>query len=125
MSELKKHFERLMEFAKQGNFHKPFSQAYFVEDKNICRFSEKTDEILRQDIITLENYENRFNEIIKQGHSWINLNFTGMLEDDLLIVVGLPSYENKANLTSINLSLPEKRVIENEWNAAPFYNLAD
>ncbi len=67
MSELNENFERLMEFVKQHNFHKPFSQVYFVEDKSIRRFlnPDKSAEISHQDIFVFENYENRFDEILK------------------------------------------------------------
>jgi len=48
-----------------------------------------------------------------------------MLNETLLVVIELPSYENNVEFTTVNLSLPEKRVIENDWNAAPFYKLTD
>jgi len=125
VSELKKHFERLMEFAKQSNFRQPFSQVYFVEDKAIQRFFdyESADEISRENIFTFETYENRFNEIPNQGYSWINLNFAGMLDDNLLVIVEFPSSENNAEFTAVNLSLPEKRVVENHWNISSFIKI--
>ena len=126
MSDLKENFERLMDFAKQNNFRKPFSKVYFVEDKSVQPASEADDvkETSRQEIFSFENYENRFDEILKQGYSWINMNFAGMLDDDLLVVIELPNYENSNELTSLNLSLPAKKVLDNDWNASPFYKIA-
>ena len=127
MSELRKHFERLMEFAKQNNFRQPFSQVYFAEEKSIRRFfdSESADEISQQDIFTFEGYENRFSEILNQGHSWINLNFAGRLDDNLLLIVELPNYKNSVPFewVSVNLSLPTKNVIENNWDVSSFIKI--
>jgi hypothetical protein len=125
MSELKKHLERLLEFAKQGNFRKPFSRVYFAEDKNIRRFSGKPDEISRPDIFTFEIFEDRFNEILAQGHSWVNLSFAGMLADSLLIIIETPNYENSVPFgsVSVNLSLPAKSIVENDWNISLFIKI--
>jgi hypothetical protein len=127
MSELRKHFERLMAFAKQSDFRKPFSQVYFVENRKInhSNNSEIADEISRRDIISFEDYEDRFNEILNQGHSWVNLSFAGTMDDALLIVVELPNYKNTVlfEWVSVNPSLPEKRVVENDWNISPFMKI--
>jgi len=114
-----------MELAKQSNFRQPFSQVYFAEEKSIQRFfdSESTNELFRQDIFTFEDYEKRFNEILKQGHSWVNLNFAGMLDDNLLVMAEFSGSENNAEFTVVNLSLPEKRVIENHWNVSSFIGI--
>jgi len=114
-----------MEFAKQGDFHQPFSQIYFAEDRKIHRFfdPEKIDEISRADIFAFDTYEARFNEILGQGYSWVNLNFAGMLENDLLIIVELPSNRKETEITAVNLSLPGKRVIENNRSLSSFYKI--
>lgn len=127
MSELKKYFERLMDFARQSNFNQPFSQVYFVEDKAIQHSfdSNKSSEIFRENIFTFENYENRLNQILNQGHSWVNFNFAGMLDDSLLIIIELPNYKNNVPFesVSVNLSLPEERVIENDWKTTDFVKI--
>jgi len=110
VSELKKYFERLMELAKQSNFRQSFSQVYFVEDKAIQRFLDS-------------NKPNQINEILNQRYSWINLNFAGMLDDNLLVMTEFPSSENNVEFTAVNLSLPEKRVIENHWNVSSFIKI--
>jgi hypothetical protein len=124
---LRKHFERLMELAKQHNFHQSFSQVYFVNDKSIRRFfdSNKPDEILRKDIFTFEDYENQFDELLNQGHSWLNLSFVGIVKDSLLIIIELPKYKNNASCKSIsiNLSLPNQEIIEKNWNVSSFMKI--
>jgi hypothetical protein len=125
MSELKRHFERLLEFAKRQNFQRPFSQVYFTEAENIRRFSDRPDEILRPDIFTFENFEDRFNEILNQGHSWVHLDFAGMSENSLLIIIELPNSENSVPFesVSVNPSLPNREIIENNWDARLFYKI--
>lgn len=125
MSELRKQFERLMEFAKKSNFQQPFSQVYFAESNHVCRFSEKPDELSRKNLFIFEDYENQFAKILKQGHSWINLNFAGMLNDALLVLIELPNYENNVDITTVNLSLSGKTVIENDWNISSFLKIID
>lgn len=123
MSELKDHFERLMNFAKQSNFHKPFSEVCFVESKSIQYYSNQLNKISRQEIFSFENYENRFNEALNQGHSWINMNLAGVLNDFLLVIIEVPNYKNNSEFTEVNLSLPDTQVIENDWNISPFYEI--
>ena len=123
MSELKKHFERLMNFAKQSGFHKPFSKAYFVESKSIEIHPNGLNKIPEPEIFSFERYEIRFEEIVNQGYSWININFAGVLNDFLLVVIEIPNYKNTIGFTEVNLSLPNMKVIENDWNAAPFYKI--
>lgn len=110
MSELRKQFERLIEFAKQNEFYKPFSQVYLVEDnkKYIYRETE-IRKISRKGIFTIDSYENRFEELLKQKHSWINMNFTGMIGNDLIVFIEMPKHKNNAKYTSVNLSGPTKK----------------
>jgi hypothetical protein len=114
-----------MNFARQHNFHKPFSEVYFAEDKSIRRSPEpdEINEISRQNIFNLAGYEIRFNEVLNRGHSWINMNFAGMLNDSLLIIIEAPDYENKAEFTEVNLSLPDRQVMENDWNISSLYKI--
>jgi hypothetical protein len=125
MSDLERHFIRLMNFARQHNFHKPFSEVYFAEDKSIQRSSrtDEINEISQQNIFNLANYEIRFNEVLNQRHSWININFAGMLNDSLLIIIEVPNYENNAEFTEVNLSLPDRKVMENDWNISSLYKI--
>jgi hypothetical protein len=125
MSNLKRQFIGLMNFARQHNFHKPFSEVYFVEDKSIQHSLKpyEINEISQQNVFSLANYETRFNEVLNQGHSWININFAGMLNDSLLIIIEVPNYENNAEFTEVNLSLPDRKVMENDWNISSLYKI--
>jgi hypothetical protein len=105
-----------MKFAKESNFDQPFSQVCFAEDRNVRRFFEKSDELFMQSIFTLEDYEDRFDEILKQDYSWVNLSFAGIFDTNLLIVIELPRSKIGVKITAVNLSLPERRLIENDWN---------
>ncbi len=125
MSKLKENFERLMNFAAQSGFHKPFSQVYLVEQKSILRFydSDQIVEISRQDIFTSEKYETRFDEILTQGHSWVNMNFAGILNNNLLVVIETPNYENNCEFTSVNFSGISNKVLERDYSLDSFFKV--
>jgi hypothetical protein len=128
MEGLRENFETLLRFAKEHNFSQPFSQVYFVEQREIEFFSNsKSHKIPRKSLSTFESYENRFDELFNQGHSWINMYLAGVLNDFLLVIIETPDYENcvPREFVSIKFSLPEKRVAENNWKLEMFYKIID
>ena len=69
MSELKKAFERLMEFAEQQKFQKPFSQVYFAEDKSIHRFFDSDKPAILQDYQLSSNLGLSWRKLCKRSRS--------------------------------------------------------
>jgi len=53
------------------------------------------------------------------------LSFEGLLDDNLLIIIELPDYKNNVPLewTSINISLPSKEIVENNWDVSSFIKI--
>jgi len=102
-----------MDFARQRNFRQPFSKVYFTDEKSIQHFfdSDRLNKIPRHVIFNFENYESRFEEILSQGYSWLNINFVGMIENSLFIFIETPN--NESNIlqksASVNVSLPVKK----------------
>jgi hypothetical protein len=128
MSSLKKNFETLLKFAEENNFSQSFSQVYFVEDKDIEFFSNSNlHKIPREALLSFESYENRFDELLNQGHSWINMYLSGIFNNFLLVIIEIPDYENNVprEFVSVNFSLPEKRVTENNWSIDSSYEIFD
>ena len=83
--------------------------------------------ISRATIYEFETYERTFNELLNQGHTWINLHFAGIINNDLFIIVELPNYKNNTprESVSVNLSLPVLKTIENNWNASLVYEIIE
>lgn len=127
LNSLKSNFERLLKFAKNHNFSASWKDVYVVEDKAIIRSFfdiNKLCEIPKSALNKFEDYQKYFDEVLlKSGHSWVNLNFLGLLDDSLILTIEIPSYENEATFTTVNISLPNNRIIENNWNASLFYKI--
>ena len=115
-------------FAKEHNFALPFSQVYFVEDKEIKFLPDSNlNKIPREALLSFESYEKRFNALFNQGHSWINMYLAGVLKDFLLVIIETPEYENNVprEFVSVKYSLPEKRISENKWRVESSYEIVD
>jgi hypothetical protein len=128
MSDLKKSFETLLMFAKEHNFALPFSQVYFVEDKEIKFLPDSNlNKIPLEALLTFESYEKRFDELFNQGHSWINIHLAGIFNDFLLVIIETPDYENcvPRKFVSVQYSLPEKRIEQNNWSIEGSYKIVD
>ena len=112
---------RLREFAQGRGFNNPWKNARFVEAKFIENYYEPGDKILvrKSSLIPPE----KFKELLQKGHSWINVNFVGIVDDLIIITIEEPNEENDAKLTSVNLSLPSTQV--NNWNASEICSIID
>jgi hypothetical protein len=123
---LESNFEKLLNFAKTNNFSASCEEVYIVEDKSIKRFSDLNDicEIPKSALNKFEDYRKYFDEVLlKSGHSWVNLHFLGLIENHLILTIEFPRYKNDATFTTVNISLPENRIVENNWNASLFYQI--
>ena len=72
-------------------------------------------------LFTPDNYRQRFCELLEDGHSWINLHISGVLDGLLILSVEWPSYENNIprEYVSVNLSGPRLNA-----DGSPAWNLA-
>ncbi len=74
-----------------------------------------------------EKYAPRFDWLLDQGHSWINLSAAGIFGDTLLVIVELPTYKNTVprNLVSVNFSGP--RILNEKviWDISEFVRIIE
>lgn len=128
MSNLRENFDTLIEFAGKNNFSESFSQVYFVEEKSMeFVLKSRIHKIPRESIFTFESYKTRFDALFDEGHSWINMYLAGIVENALLVIIEVPHYADKIprEFVSVKFSLPEKRILENDWKIEPFYEIID
>jgi hypothetical protein len=66
-----------------------------------------------------EQYEARFDELMKVGFPWMNVTCLGVIDGMLLVGVELPRVAppEPAKRTSINLSGPMAKVLNSGWSA--------
>ena len=73
--------------------------------------------VSKAELRSVSSYEARFEQLLEQGHAWINLSALGLVEDVLVILVETPPRPASAPHTSVNLSGPP---ITRGWDAARF-----
>ena len=74
----------------------------------------------------IENFEEEFINIQKQGHAWINLTLGGIYNDSLVFILELPQYKNNIPFgeTSVNLSGPSLNVEHRpKWQLEDIYKI--
>lgn len=118
MNALQQHLDRLASFI-QGSAKQPlsWSRVLIIEDTAITH--GKINFLPRAALATPEEYAARFEAHLEAGHSWINMNAAGILDDALLVVIELPGYFNVApkNKVSVNLSGPNIKDGQPQWDA--------
>src|SRR5258705_11058968 len=70
--------------------------------------------IARSSLCTPEAYESRFDELLSQGHTWVNMSAMGVFNDTLIVEIEFPQYKNDVprNKLSVNYS----RSTDEQWN---------
>ena len=68
-----------------------------------------------------EDFAAKFDEYLRVGYSWINLNAAGLWDDVLIVILERPNLANSASagkpeLVSVNLSGPATLDGQPEWN---------
>lgn len=125
MNDLGKHLNQLISFMKERGAPSSWSRALFVEDTSITH--GRPSLIPRKSLIPPEDYAARFASLLDAGHSWINMNAAGILDDALLVVVELPSYKNDVprEKVSVNFSGPSIMDGKPQWEASEGYRIVD
>jgi hypothetical protein len=127
MSALSIHLERLLRSLESAGLQPPSQDVRIIEvDYTTFDIDDGTYHAHRDELRTLLEYENRFDELLQTGYSWLNLSCYGVYEGFLIVAVEVPSAtvppDNKArNLypgctTSVNLSGPNHTVLEHDWH---------
>lgn len=97
------HLERIVRFFQKICPEARWSDIRFFEG-DPC---DKTT-LSAKDLIDADEYRPKFCRLLEQGHGWINLSASGVLNDWLILSLVWPSYENTVprEYVSVNLSGP-------------------
>lgn len=72
----------------------------------------------RERLLSNDAFSARFDQLVRAGYSWINLNYLGMHEGAAVVAVEVPRRATGAPKPSINYSGPSRSVLENMGDAA-------
>lgn len=73
--------------------------------------------VRREELRSFEDYDGRFEELLRSGLPWLNVGFYGKLEGRTVVGVEVPRKGNAASpRTSINYSGPTKGIAEAKGN---------
>ena len=114
--DLEKYLNRLISFFPQWENWLSWSQVLFVEDSSFTLGS--FSKIPRSALMRVNDYAKRFDELLDGGYPWINMNALGIWQDNLIVVIELPSY--KSNISrdkiSVNFSGPAIMNEKAQWD---------
>jgi hypothetical protein len=99
------HFNELMKFFRHPE-NLSWTDILVVEAYSIIQGEVQL--IPGSALIQFSRYKERFNELLGQGHSWINMNILGILDNTLIIQIEYPHYKNNVpgNKLSVHYSGP-------------------
>jgi hypothetical protein len=65
--------------------------------------------VARKSLLTPGEFENRFNELLARGYSWININFGGVYQNNAIVFIEYPKESSGVpkEKVSINQSGPQ------------------
>lgn len=123
MSDIDAHFLNLMRFIREQCAAPEWENVFFAESSEIKY--ESSDELWdgyirvpRMALMPMDEYCERFDALLDQGYSWINLNAAGIFDGNLLVVIELPNYKTgiPRNKVSVNLSGPSLKDGVPQWD---------
>jgi hypothetical protein len=109
MNDLQQHLDRLISFIRQSAQPLSWTRVLIVEDTAATHGESLS--IPRSSLTTPEAFADQFELHLNAGHSWINMNAAGVIDDTLLVMIELPQYTNTVprERVSVNLSGPSIR----------------
>jgi hypothetical protein len=124
MNDLEKHLNQLISLVK-GWGAPSWSRVLFVEDTSIAHGMPSL--IPRKSLISVADYEARFDSHLDAGHSWINLNAGGILDDALLVIIELPRYKNNVPRDKVSVNYSGAAMVNGKphWDASGRYRIVD
>ena len=126
-SSLSSHIDRLIQFLVSVGLQPPSQNVRIIEvDDKRMNIKDRTLHVRRKEPRTPLECENRFDELLRTGYSWLNLSCYGVYKDLLIVAVEIPSAtvppEGKprtlhpAYATSVNISGPNNGVLAHQWS---------
>ncbi len=90
MSDLEFHVQRLIRWVHNlEGCPESWADILIVEDPSFC-FRGETWKIPKESLLTIKQYEGRFNELLKRGYSWVNINFGGLYLGNAIVFIEYP-----------------------------------
>ncbi len=119
MSRLRKSVDELATWL-QSRGAPAWSEVALFEVSHETRFdctatNQERIHIRKTELHSLESYEVRFEQLLNQGHSWINLSGFGVLGAILVVLVEIPRESVSARQTFVNFSGPP---VTRGWDAS-------
>src|SRR5688500_5777198 len=81
------HFNDLMSFFKPPS-NLSWVRVVVVEEESIMR--GKITHIPKSALISAHKYEKRFDELLRKGYDWINMNAMGILHNSFIVQISFP-----------------------------------
>ena len=117
MSALTKAVDGLFEFLERQGLAPPAREVMVVEVQSSAIAKDGKLRVRRSGLLTLTDYNRRFEELMEAGLPWINVSCYGVLGAKL--VVGIEAAERSvlpAARTSVNYSGPPEKVVARGWD---------
>jgi hypothetical protein len=86
---------------------------------------EKKQRVLQHKTYSLNDFSERFEKLMSDGYSWINLCGLGLLENTLVVGIELPSTAVGSHFTSVNLAGPMLFVSENNYQLDKYLEIGE
>ena len=126
-SAIEKRFGDLEEILKSSGIPE-WSSVFFVEDFYINPSSKQTLE--RSQLYSIAEYSDQFDSLISKGHGWLNMSGLGLLENDLIVSIEIPSQQSPSFScgvpnTSVNYSGPMRWVEDRHYDLSTFIEVKE
>ena len=125
MNDLEKHLNQLISSMNEWGAPSSWSRVLFIEDTSIAHGTPSL--IPRNSLILMADYTARFDSHLDAGHSWINMNAAGILDDALLVIIELPRYKNNVPRDKVSVNFSGAAIVNGkpQWDASERYRIVD
>jgi hypothetical protein len=120
MKTLEEYFDSLSKWLSSHGVP-AWNNVLFSEDLRIDPFNKKS--LNQSEFTSLTEFSDRFNELLKEGHNWLNLGALGILNGALIVSVEKPKFNAGSATTSVNQSGPPNCVKDNDYNLENFLEI--
>jgi hypothetical protein len=120
MSALEDHFDSLSGWLRSRGVP-AWDDVLFAEDLSVSPFSKQQIEEGR--FHSLEGFAGRFDELLNEGHNWLNLSGLGLLDGSLIVAIEKPRANAGSPTTSVNQSGPPNCVKDERYSLERFIEI--
>ena len=117
-----KHFNRLSRILlDEGLPH--WSSVLVVEDLYLDQNIKQR--VLKHKTFSLADFSERFEKLMSNGYSWLNLCGLGLLQETLIVGIEKPNSAAGSHFTSVNLAGPMKFVADNNYQVDKYMEIGE